>query len=86
MSIAAKNKSGADYQTAEGLTLKTPDGLAAFSIVGNIVGILVALFGLLLGFTHRFIPLLVAAVLLLRSSWELSSFDRTSHSGSFSRE
>jgi len=61
MALAAKNKAGSDYPGPLGV-IRTPDILASFSLVGNILGILVAIYGVTLAWYRRWNPVLVAGV------------------------
>lgn len=63
MALSAKNKAGADYQSPEGTTMRTPDILAAFSLLGNILGIIAAIIGFSIAFGHRWHPVIIGGVL-----------------------
>lgn len=76
MALSAKNKAGADYQSPEGTTMRTPDILAAFSLLGNILGIIAAFIGFGIAFGHRWHPVIVGGVLSPSLPFGVPSFMR----------
>lgn len=66
LSLAAKNKSGVD--TADNSReVETGDVVASFSLIGNIIGIMVVIAGLFLAGFNKFTGKFVAPVCLLCS-------------------
>jgi len=61
MALSSKNKNGVDYVTEQGfMVIYTNDVVAAFSLVGNVLGIIIVFIGIVLAATDRWSPIAIA--------------------------